>query len=198
MKPNRNKPYRPWAEDGRKALLYFFMACISLTVIALLKEHDPQGYLFAFGVAAAAVFILVGLKRFKSAFFRFKGKWVEKTAYRRLKFCSPFWRVKSSVMLPKPFRSDADIVVYCRRKTVCVEVKSAQTDWGLRYEEMYRWNAKAMKAVAQAQKIGKAMRAPSVLWLPESNYKMAAYRNGVLVVCGGVWALKRAIRKNLL
>ena len=99
-------------------------------------------------------------------------------------------------MLPHPMRSDADILI-TRNKQVVVEVKSAISDWGLSEDDFYQWNPKAVKALGQASKAGKVLSAQPVLWLPLCKKPLTDYRNGVLVVTGSAWRLKRAVRKHL-
>lgn len=191
------RPFRPWRKD-----IYLAVSGIILTLAALpyafklpiSKNPDYTGTLAV--LVIAAVIFYITLNKIQSAYFRLNGKWTEWLSFIKLKMICPGWTVNNSVMLPHPFRGDVDIIVEKGRKKAVVEVKSAVTTWGLENEEFYRWNEKADKALKQTAKAAKAMSAFPVLWLPLCRHNMTVHRNGILVVAGSSWRMKRALKKN--
>lgn len=192
-------------EDIIKATFFFFLSILNFWV----GLRTPS-YIDLDGLGTAVTFLLgifcfyLGSRHLKSAYFRLKGKLVERLYYWRLKFWSCYVYRMFNVyrnVFPTAVSSDIDILLVKIAEPsvkITVEVKTAQSDWGLSSMFSFSWSSKAKNAIRQAKATANSANANlAVLWLPLCTNRVCCFRDGVLVVSGGPRKLVKAIKKNI-
>jgi len=194
-------------EDAGRSAIYF-----ALSLVCFWIGLRTPAYIDIDGMGMAISFLLgifcfyMGSRYLKRTYYRTKGRLIETLCYWQLKcrleYLSPIrvWKVSRNVF-PKQGGADIDILVERKNNTgdttkIVIEIKTAQSDWGLNSVFTFRWSGKAKNALAQTLKVAEAAgsKAP-VLWLPLCTTKFHAMRDGVLVVAGNATHLIRAIKK---